>query len=133
MTDCKFKVGETYKDRNGDEYLCISRNDEFGFPLIFRALGGRLAHGTACLRRIHGRINAADGQDSPFDILPNKRKEWVVTYNEGAYAVVSVCTSEYAANDRVLSMVESNARREKCGNRPLFTNIRGPMLWEYEE
>jgi len=125
--ECKFKVGETYKDRSGSSWILVARNDQWKKSLVFRGV----SDGYCSTRTIDGRYDF--DRECNADILPNKRKEWVVTYNEGPYATVAVCTSEYAAKDRVLGMVEANARREKHGNRPLYTNIRGPMLWEYEE
>lgn len=123
MTDCKFKVGETYKDREGGEWVLVARNDEYEKPLVFRHKNT----GGIILRSIDGRADY--GREGPYDILPNKRKEWVITYFVDNTFWYDVYDDYASAEKRIHHITNHNefVRQGWC------KDVRGPMLWESED
>ena len=124
MTNCKFKIGETYKDRKGGEWVLVARNDEYKRPLVFRHKNT----GGTILRCIDGRI--VSDRENRVDVLPNKRTEWVITYDyfdsrsghwRDGHKVLSVARSA----DGLVAIMKSKPE--------VYKHVRGPMLWEYEE
>ena len=127
MSDCKFKIGETYKDREGGEWVLVARNDEYKRPLVFRHKNT----GGVILRGIDGRT--VYDREGRGDVLPNIKREWVVTYRNHVRRSYTVCDSECEAIDQIKWFHEVNERRVTAGLDPLYTDIRGPVLWEYQE
>jgi hypothetical protein len=76
MTDCKFKVGKTYKTRDGREAKVVAvvpgTKDDYGMAVV---LDGMLF----CYRN-NGRKNQYG--ESSNDLLPNKRTVYVNFFSE---------------------------------------------------
>lgn len=117
-TDCKFKIGETYKDRDGFELKLISRDDSYDAPLVFRYV----QDGQVTCRHLDGRFSKHGNTEC--DILPNKRKEWVVTYTSRA--------GDWFA-DWYDSESEARARVKNLKSLTFGEQVRGPFMWEESE
>ncbi len=125
MTDCAFKIGETYRDREGGEWVMVARNDGFGRPLTFRSVSSS----AATTRMLDGTVGP-DPLNRAFDILPNPKRVWVVTYKRDGKDVVLAYDCETAAQVTVKSCHHMNSLSSRTGQDKQYTDIRGPMLWE---
>lgn len=124
MTDCAFKIGETYSDREGTEWVLVARNDEYHYPLVFR----EKKLGNVQPRHIDGKLN--EFQTHKLDILPNPKREWVVTYKIVGEDKIVVKDSELAAKEHVRLLGIDNDKSKGYDLPPIYTEIRGPFPWE---
>lgn len=117
MTDCKFKLGETYCDREGGKWILAAHNPEQERPLIFRAEHNP---GMVVTRYINGanyKVATCIG-----DILPHTKKEWGVWYVDKLEGPQFEWYSQY-----------DHAMREitRMLNLPeTYSQVRGPFKWE---
>lgn len=123
---CKFKVGETYKNRKGRSYRIIAVVPDAAPE--YRVVALELDNKYITTRHDDGRL--ARYAEAPADLLPNKRKEWVVTYDyfdsrAGLWRDGYKVLSDASSADALVAIMKSKPE--------VYKHVRGPLLWEYEE
>lgn len=105
MTDCKFKVGETYKTRDGRNARVVAfvPDAKYADERMVAVVNGQIF--TYC----EDGASSLDGE-GVLDLLPNKRTVWVNFY-DGPYAYYY--DSEAAADDAAKTILSPR----RLGNR----------------